>query len=518
MSLRQSLDSHKKVKLTIFAVLVMAAAGLYAAEQMLVNDPRIRPNVHIAAIDVGGLMKDEAEQKLRESILAASASPIKIADRDKVWLIQPADIDFSVDLKRSVIDAYSIGREPDIFLRWKERLMPEDQPRFLPVTVDLNRPKLAQILSALAAQTDNQASDASLLVRLKTKTVTLIPAAEGRKLNVVKTLAQAFRLPQNHLSFMIDLVFDKQLPRVSDQHYAGINTILATYSTYFKPWDTDRNANLRLATGRINGTVLKPGEIFSYNKNVGHRTQQEGFRMAPVILNGKLVPDWGGGVCQVSSTLYNAVLLADMDIVDRSNHGRAIGYVPLGFDATVVDGLIDFKFKNNLKRPIMIHALITDDELTFAILGDGKDAPPPIELDYVVHKVIEPVEIKQPDPTLEVGRELVDESPQRGFKVSTYRIRTIKGKQVSQLLATDDYDPVNRIVKVGIKAKEGEGPAGSTSSKSPGVKPSMPSDNPTVKPPPVKPTNKPTVKPLPGAITLNSKSSASLQLSDSVSH
>ena len=193
--------------------------------------------------------------------------------------------------------------------------------------------------------------------------------------------------------------------------------------------------------------------------------------MAPVILDGKLVPDWGGGVCQVSSTLYNAALLADLDIVDRSNHGRAIGYVPLGFDATVVDGLIDFKFKNNLKNAVMIYSQITDDELIFAILGNVKDAPPPIELDYVVHKVIEPVEIKQPDPTLEAGKEVVDESPQRGFRVSTYRIRTINGKQSSQLLATDDYDPVNRIVKIGTKPGVTTPPANKLTSK-PKPKPS----------------------------------------------
>jgi len=275
---------------------------------------------------------------------------------------------------------------------------------------------------------------------------------------VDKTVTQAFQLPQNQLNFVLDLVFETILPKIPDEHYTGINAMLSSYSTYFKSWDYDRNANLRLAASRIHGTVLKSGEIFSYNKNVGHRTQQEGFRMAPVILDGKLVPDWGGGVCQVSSTLYNTVLLADLDIVDRSNHGRAIGYVPLGFDATVVDGQIDFKFKNNLKRPIMLHSVITDNELVFAVLGDSKDIPPPIELDYVVHKVIEPIEIKQPDPSLEVGRESVDESPQRGFLVSTYRIRTINGKQVSQLLATDDYDPVNRIVKVGTKPKDGEVP------------------------------------------------------------
>ena len=479
----------RKIGLSIFGlVAIVVAVSIITTDQVTLRDPKIRPQVHIASVDVGGLLPDEAEKKLREAMVTASVAPILVTDKKNVWFIQPADIDFSIDFRGSVAAAYSIGREADFFTRWKERLTAKEQPQLLSVTVDVNRTKLNKALSSLAVLTDRHSRDASLLVQFKTKKVELVPAIEGRKLDVEKSVAQAFKLPQKQMNFVIDLVFETQKPKITDDHYAGINTMLATYSTHFKPWDDNRNANLRLATSRIHGTVLKPGEVFSYNKSVGHRTQQEGFRMAPVILDGKLVPDWGGGVCQVSSTLYNAALLADLDVVDRSNHGRAIGYVPLGFDATVVDGLIDFKFKNNLKRPVLLYSVITDNELMFSILGNEKDAPPPIELDYVVHKVIEPVEIKQPDPTLEVGKEEVDESPQRGFRVSTYRIRTINGKQVSQLLATDDYEPVNRIVKVGTKTIDGKAPIATT---------------------PTKTTEKPIVKPTPklssGTITLNEK-------------
>ena len=479
----------RKIGLSIFGlVAIVVAVSIITTDQVTLRDPKIRPQVHIASVDVGGLLPDEAEKKLREAMVTASVAPILVTDKKNVWFIQPADIDFSIDFRGSVAAAYSIGREADFFTRWKERLTAKEQPQLLSVTVDVNRTKLNKALSSLAVLTDRHSRDASLLVQFKTKKVELVPAIEGRKLDVEKSVAQAFKLPQKQMNFVIDLVFETQKPKITDDHYAGINTMLATYSTHFKPWDDNRNANLRLATSRIHGTVLKPGEVFSYNKSVGHRTQQEGFRMAPVILDGKLVPDWGGGVCQVSSTLYNAALLADLDVVDRSNHGRAIGYVPLGFDATVVDGLIDFKFKNNLKRPVLLYSVITDNELMFSILGNEKDAPPPIELDYVVHKVIEPIEIKQPDPTLEVGKEEVDESPQRGFRVSTYRIRTINGKQVSQLLATDDYEPVNRIVKVGTKTIDGKAPIATT---------------------PTKTTEKPIVKPPPklssGTITLNEK-------------
>lgn len=460
MNLGQNL-AKKQLVLASFVLLTTAVVGILTADHLLQQDPRIRPNVQVASVDIGGLLPAEAERKLSESTKLAAVALILVTDQKNNWYFQPADIDFIVDVRGSIAIASEVGHEPDFLLRWKQRLVSDNQIRNLPAAVAMDRTKLAKALKVLAAQTDRQAKDAFLTIVPKTKTVMLTPAVVGRKLEIEQTVSQAFQTPQNQLPFVINLIFTQQAPKITDDHYAGINTVLATYTTSFNSWDSERNANLRLATGRIHGTLLKPGETFSYNQIVGHRTQQEGFRMAPVILDGKLVPDWGGGVCQVSSTLYNAALLADLDIVDRSNHGRAIGYVPLGFDATVVDGQIDFKFKNNLKRPVLLHSVLSDNELAFSILGDAKDAPPPIELDYVVHKVIEPIEIKQPDATLEVGKEVVDESPQRGFRVSTYRIRTINGKQVSQLLSTDDYDPVNRIIKVGTKPTKTAGTAAS---------------------------------------------------------
>ena len=463
-----AVNRKRKIGLGIAALALACVIGFAAADQWILRDPKIMPGVHVANVDVGGLEPREAEAKVKAAIQPVLSSPILITDSRQIWPVAPGDIDFSIDVKRSVATAYSSGRDEDIVRRWVNLLTGESRPVLhVPVSVNMNRDKLGRLLVALAHKTNRDARDASLHVSLPNKKVTLIPAVEGRKLNIEKTLAQAFNSPQKQLSFQLNLVFDQQIPRITDAHYAGINTVLASYSTYFKPWDADRNTNLRLATSRIHGKVLKPGEVFSYNTLVGHRNQKEGFRMAPVILDGKLVPDWGGGVCQVSSTLYNAALLADLEIVDRSNHGRAIGYVPLGFDATVVDGQIDFKFKNNLKRSILIYSTVTEDELVFSVLGNATDSPPPIELDYVVHKVIEPVEIKQPDPTLEIGKEVIDESPQRGFKVSTYRIRTINGKPVSQLLFTDDYDPVNRIVKVGTKPLGAAPPTNSSPSDKP---------------------------------------------------
>lgn len=446
------MTGRQKIIWGIAGLALAGVIGLTTADQLILRDPKILPGVHVANVDVGGLYPDEAEGKLRKIADELKTRSILVADADNLWQIQPGDIDFSLDVKGSIAAAYSAGRNESFVQRWQTMLKGQERPiSRIPATVGFNREKLVRFLAGLASQTDREPRNAVLQVASNNKSVIRIPAVVGRKLNVEKTVDRALKASAQELFPPIDLVFDQRPPQVTDEHFKGIDSVLASFTTYFKPWDEDRNANLRLAAGRIHGTVLKPGEVFSYNSIVGHRNQKEGFRMAPVILDGKLVPDWGGGVCQVSSTLYNAVLLADLEIVDRSNHGRAIGYVPLGFDATVVDGQIDFKFRNNLKRPILLQATVTESELVFAVLGNAKDSPPPIELDYVVHKVIEPVEIKQPDPTLEAGKEVIDESPQRGFRVSTYRIRTINGKQVSQLLYTDDYDPVNRIIKIGTK-------------------------------------------------------------------
>lgn len=442
-------DFRSRVLIIFLILLLLAGVGSFTADWVFMRDPRIFPHVHVAQVDVGGLTKEEARKKLSDS--TKTLPPVVITDKKDVWLVPAQDLAVAIDLDQCIDSAYGIGRNPDIIQRWQERWSLRDQETFLPVMVKLDKEKLAGTLAPLETSLNRQARSASIQIISQSSDIAIQPAIEGRRLNTPRTVSEALNTPQPQMAMIIELKFDTEKPPLSDIQLSGINSVLASFSTHFKPWDSDRTANLRLATERIHGKRLNPGEIFSYNDTVGSRTQQQGFYMAPVIVNGKLVPDWGGGVCQVSSTLYNAVLLANLDIVERSNHGLAIGYVPLGFDATVVDGQLDFKFKNSLQHAILIFSRVTNDELFFYILGDAKDAPPPIELDYVVHKVYEPMEIKQQDPTLEAGKEVIEDSPQRGFRVSSYRIRTIAGKQERQLLATDDYDPVNRIIKVGTK-------------------------------------------------------------------
>lgn len=145
--------------------------------------------------------------------------------------------------------------------------------------------------------------------------------------------------------------------------------LLSSYSTNYNARDTDRTTNLKLAANKINGTVLMPGETFSYNQVVGARTIAAGYKEAPIYVQGQVVDGLGGGICQITSTLYNAVLYANLEIVERSNHQFVPSYVTASRDATVVYGSIDFKFRNNRNYPIKLICSVANGVASFQIFG-----------------------------------------------------------------------------------------------------------------------------------------------------
>lgn len=149
--------------------------------------------------------------------------------------------------------------------------------------------------------------------------------------------------------------------------------LISQYQTTYNEENVNRSTNIKLATEKVNETIVLPNEIFSYNKVVGRRGEQEGFKLATVYQNGKVVKGFGGGVCQVSSTLYNAVLYANLEVIERKNHLFLPSYSNVGEDATVSDGYIDFKFKNTRKYPIKIICSASNGILNVKIYGKKQE-------------------------------------------------------------------------------------------------------------------------------------------------
>ena len=235
----------------------------------------------------------------------------------------------------------------------------------------------------------------------------------------------------------------------------GFPDLLAEFSTNYNPGAKDRTTNLRLASNKINNTVVLPDETFSYNKVVGKRTTEAGYKEAPSYAGGKVVNDIGGGICQITSTLYNAVVLANLDIVSRSNHQFVPSYVKAGKDATVVYGAIDFKFKNTRKYPIKIKSTVSGGVARVQIYGMKEETEYEVKIETKITGSIPMKTVYEDDPTLEKGKEKVEQKGHNGTYSEAYKVVYLNGKVVSRtLLSKDKYNQMSTIIKRGTKGVE----------------------------------------------------------------
>ncbi len=259
-------------------------------------------------------------------------------------------------------------------------------------------------------------------------------------------------LSEEKEEYTIPLKITKPEKTLTDLGEEAFPDKIATYSTRYDPSNLNRSNNLSISAKKIDGTILLPGETFSYNQTVGERTIAEGYKEAGAYAGGRVVQDVGGGICQTSSTLYNAALLANLEIVDRSNHQFLTSYVSAGRDATVSWGTIDFQFKNNRTYPIKIEASAKNGVCLMSIYGIKEETEYEVVIQSDVISYIPYKTIYENDSSLEEGKEVVEQSGYKGCKSETYKILKLNGKTVSKtLLSKDTYDAMDRIIKRGTK-------------------------------------------------------------------
>ena len=226
---------------------------------------------------------------------------------------------------------------------------------------------------------------------------------------------------------------------------------LSSFSTSFKSSNSNRSTNIRLCASKINGVVLMPGETFSFNSTVGKRTPEAGYKEAPAYLNGKTIMDYGGGICQVSSTLYNAVLYSNLKITERYNHGYQPSYVKSGLDATVSWGGPDFKFTNNRNYPIKIMTDTSNKILNIYIYGLKTENDYTVKLEARYLSTIYYSTTYQKDSSLAPGETRTIQSGSNGCKTATYKYLYDKAGNLvsSECISRDTYNPHNAIIAVG---------------------------------------------------------------------
>ncbi|MGN1300204.1 MAG: VanW family protein [Clostridia bacterium] len=239
---------------------------------------------------------------------------------------------------------------------------------------------------------------------------------------------------------------------ISDLGEEAFPNILGTFTTRYDASNKNRSNNITLASEKINGTVILPGETFSYNQIVGKRTIDAGYKEAGAYAGGKVIQEVGGGICQVSSTLYNAVLYANLEIVDRSNHYFQTSYVDAGRDATVSWGTVDFKFKNNREYPIKIDAVSKNGVTKISIKGIKEEKEYEVVIQSEITSIIQKSVKYEEDPLLDSSVEQVEQEGHNGCTSKTYKILKFNGAIVStELISTDYYHSLEKIIKKGTK-------------------------------------------------------------------
>ena len=312
--------------------------------------------------------------------------------------------------------------------------------------------------------------------RYDTESGTILPEKRGASFDTVsaqRVLTAA--APGETVSVPADI----QEPEITAQELEAVlfKDLLGECTTHVGGTSA-RLTNVRLASAAFDGTVLNSGDVFSYNETVGQRTEAKGYKAAPAYVQGETVDEIGGGVCQPSSTLYYACLLADLEITERYAHRYIPAYITRGMDATVSWGGPDYKFTNDTKYPLKISAKYQDNYLTVQLWGTKSDDRT-VKMTYETLSTTPFQEVEQLDPTLAPGQRQVKVTPYTGYKVKTYRnIFDGSGNLLSsEVEAISDYKSRDRLILVGPQTPAGDGEveAGVTIPGVPGVPTEIPS-------------------------------------------
>ena len=482
-----------------------------------INNEKIITGVKIEGIDVSGLTAEEAKQKIELIYNEKKQNDISLKYEDYEASINLELLEVTYDVDSAIQEAVEIGKDSNIFVNNYNILLALMGKKNVNVEITINEENKQKIedigtnLPGVIEESDYYIEENNLIVTkgkkgIKIDTDKLLDEIK-EKLNNISEKNSYIQIPvveKEPEPIDIQKIHDEVCKEVQDAYYTkepftihpeveGIDfsieeakkiieaedkeeytipltitkpkvttaqigseafpDVLATFTTRYDASNIDRTTNLRIACQKLNEKVVLAGNTFSYNQTLGERTVAAGYKNGKVYENGEVVDGIGGGICQISSTLYNAVLMANMKVTERRNHQFVTSYVPAGRDATVVYGLTDFKFKNTRTYAIKIKASVSNGIATVSIYGIKEENEYTTSFETKTISTI-PFTVKYvDDATLNAGTEKIKQKGANGLISETYMIKSLNGKVVSrELLSRDTYSAMQKIVLKGTKA------------------------------------------------------------------
>ena len=511
---KSSKKSTLPIIIGVFCLMLAIFSIVFAL--MNIDNNNIISGVKIEGIDVSELSREKAKEKINAVYEEKKQKEIVLKYGEYETTITPQLIDVNYDIDKAIEKAISLGRDSNIIINNYNILFAKIGRKNIKVDVSINEDEIKSIIESISSdipgavvEADYYVEDNKLIITkgnegLKINTESLIEKIKDKiqcinstqeyieisvineqpeKIDIEKIHDEIYREVQDAYLTQSPFTIHPEVEGVDfnvDEAKALLNEdkekyeipliitepsvimvqigseafpdLLATYSTKYDGANINRTNNLELACEKINDKIVLAGETFSYNKTLGERTIAAGYKEAKVYENGEVVDGIGGGICQVSSTLYNSVLMANMEIIERKNHQFVTSYTPAGRDATVVYGQTDFKFKNTRTYAIKIKATCSNGIITISIYGIKEENDCTVSFSTETISTI-PYTVKYiDDSTLTAGTEKVKQIGANGMITETYIIKTLNGTVVSkELLSKDTYNAMQRIILKGTK-------------------------------------------------------------------
>lgn len=508
--------NKKNIKLIsiVFAIIIAIFSVIFAITN--INNANITKGVKIEGIDVSGLTREQAKEKLESIYSEKKKKDITLKYEDFETTIAPETLETNYNIEKATNEAILVGKSGNIItnnygiffaLIGKKNIKVEttineeqtkqaieDIQTNLPETIEepdyyIENDKLIitpgkEGLKILTDKLLTEIKEQQKNINTNQETIE-IPAEKAwpSKVDIDKIHQDIYKkvqdayitkdpvevhpevigidfniedakkiLEENKEQYEIPLQITNPQVTLSNLGSEAFPEKISAYSTRYDGGDKDRSTNLEIACKKIDEKIVLPGETFSYNKTLGARTTKAGYKTAKVYENGAVVDGIGGGICQISSTLYNAVLKANMQTVERRNHQFITSYVPEGRDATVAYGVTDFKFKNTRKYAIKIKATASNGVATISIYGIKENPEYNITFETKTISSIPVTEKYIEDNTIAEGTEEIKQKGANGCVTETYIIKSLNGQVVSKdLLSKDTYSAMQRIILKGTK-------------------------------------------------------------------
>ncbi|MDD3840135.1 MAG: VanW family protein [Clostridia bacterium] len=433
----------------ILFLIACGAVGVYAYQILNLNT--IYYNIYIDGIDVSQMTKQQAVDKLNELHQPElDKINIRLTYEDDVWEFGYRDVDAKYNTEQVVDEAYKIGRQGNAFRKLAEIYRVRNEGVKFNTNMTYDDTLLEDKVKQISEQVDIEPVDAVIEFYPDNKQkFSISKEKSGQKFDFEKTMNTIRQKLKNKDYGDVELVINPVQPKVFSKDLQKCTHRIVSFSSSLGNSTESRRANVRVASKAFHGKKIDPGQVFSLNETTGERTAAKGYREGQVIIGNKLVDELGGGVCQVSSTLYNAVLMADLEIVERYHHAYPIWYIPKGLDATVYYGVKDFKFKNNRDTPVFLASYIYNNQLNIQVYGEPLPNNREVRLSTNVYATIPaPGYDRIVDKTLKPGQEVVEAPARQGYKVKSYKVIYENGKKVkTELIANDYFKPFKGVIK-----------------------------------------------------------------------